>query len=178
MTSYRDFLDYAEGFYQEARVSEKCGENRKAEKSLIASILFSWISVEAFVNGMLDGLTSMPTEAFSLHEKALLTEKTVEFLDSGHHAGTFRLSKRTQYRRIEDKILFLIAKFGMGTAPDKGGPLWQTFVEFKKKRDQLTHPRKIQDMSLTVADADAALETSKNIIRLLAGEVWRKHVDI
>ncbi|MBI4640139.1 MAG: DUF4160 domain-containing protein [Candidatus Tectomicrobia bacterium] len=53
-----------------------------------------------------------------LHERAFLLEKKVKLVDSGDRIGQFIL-EGTEYNRIEDKIFFLIAKFG-GKGARKG----------------------------------------------------------
>ena len=54
----------------------------------------------------------------------------------------------TEYSRLEDKILFLIAKFGgRGGQPVKrGDTLWQEFQKFKDTRDALVHPKQDKEV--------------------------------
>lgn len=178
MASYRDFLDYAESFYAQAKQASKLRQSAIEERSIIASVLLSWIAMESFINNMMADFATLPQDMFSLPERALLTEQALEFVTSGTDAGRFGISDRSEYRRLEDKILFLVAKFGTGTKVNKGEQLWQSFEAVKDKRNQITHPRKSYDITLTLADAEDALEVAKAIIRMVAEKVWGKAVDL
>ena len=178
MPSYRDFLDYAEGFYYTAKQGNKPGQNHIIESSVIASILLSWIAVESFMNDMMADFTALPSDMFSLPERALLTERSLELLDHGPQIGHFVISDKPDYIPLEHKIMFLVAKFGTGTKLDKGGYLWQNFEAMKEKRNQITHPRKSSDMSLTLDDAEDALEVAKAVIRMVSEKVWKKEIDL
>ena len=178
MPSYRDFLDYSEGSYSRAKQANKLGHSSTVENSVIASILLSWIAIESFTNDMLADFASLPPDMFSLPERALLTEREVEFVSSGSEAGQFRVSDILKYRPLEDKILFLVAKFGTGTKLDKGGHLWQKFEAVREKRNQISHPRKSHDMSLSLTDAEDALEVARAIIKMVSEKVWGKAVDL
>ena len=178
MASYRDFLDYAESFYSQARQASELEQSAAEERSVIASLLLSWIAMESFINNMMADFAVLPPGMFSLPERALLTEQKLEFMDSGSEAGQFRVSDTPEYRRLEDKILFLVAKFGMGTKLDKGGHLWQSFEAVREKRNQITHPRKSYDMSLILADAKDALEVAKAIIKMVSEKVWGKAISL
>lgn len=178
MASYRDFLDYAESFYSQAKQASELGQGAAAERSLIASLLLSWIAMESFINNMMTDFAALPPDMFSLPEGALLTEQALEFVTSGAEAGQFVISNRSDYRRLEDKILFLVAKFGAGTKIDKGERLWQRFQAVKDKRDQITHPRKSYHITLSLGDAEDALEVAKTTIRMVSEKVWGKAIDL
>jgi hypothetical protein len=102
-----------------------------------------------------------------MHERAFLSERAVEFIDSSEKAGEFRISKRAQYVPLEHKIPFLIAKFGQGAQLDKGGHLWQKFQAVKEKRDRITHSRKSSELSVTATDATDALEVVRTIVTIV-----------
>jgi hypothetical protein len=178
MLSYRDCLAYAESFYLEARRETGSELSGKRRGSVIASLLFSWIAIESFINSMMEDFAALPQDMFSMHERAFLTEHTVEFVDSGAEAGEFRMSKNLQYRPLEHKILFLLAKFGKGAKVDKGRGLWQRFKAVKEKRDQITHPRKSSDVSVTLSDAEDAIEVAKAIVRTVSEKVWGRPVTL
>lgn len=177
MASFRDFLDYAESYKSSAENTNELGQDQKTQSSVIASILFSWIAIESFINNMMDDFTALPSDMFSLEEGALLTDRIVELATSGAQAGQFVLSKKIEYKPVEDKILFLIARFGKGNKVDKGADPWQSFMKVKEKRNQITHPRKELELSFALSDAEQALEIAKAIIRMVYSEVWKKSPD-
>ncbi|MFC1962489.1 hypothetical protein ACFLWB_00575 [Chloroflexota bacterium] len=174
MADFRDYLDNAEYFLDEAKGANAQKLRGPLERCIIGSILFSWISLESFINNMMIDFSALPEGAFPLPEQAFLSEHELEFSDSGDNAGKFFISNRKRYRPLEHKILFLVAKFGKGTKFDKGGVLWQKFESMKDIRDQLTHPRKSDAVDLTLQNAEDALQVSKEIILIVSEKVWGK----
>jgi hypothetical protein len=174
--SFRDFLDFAQGFRSNAESAAAQGHERLATSYIIASILLSWISIESFVNNMFEDFAALPQDIFTVHERGFLLERAVEFSVAGETAGEFCLTNRTDYKRLEDKILFLVGKFGGGTKLDKGGPLWQKFEAVKQNRNLLSHPRRGQELNLSLDAASDALQVAQAVIDVLAEKVWGKPV--
>jgi len=171
MFNYRDYINFAESLlflYEEGNPDKK--------ELLISSILLSWIAIESFVNNMLEDFVSLPKNLFSLHERAFLLEKEINFLDSGDSLGTFELTKR-KYIKLADKILFLIKKFNPKIRSFKGNYLWQNFDKLKEIRDKIAHPRKEDVFSIDTDQVKEAIRTSKDIIRFIATKVWKKEVE-
>jgi hypothetical protein len=105
-----------------------------------------------------------------------LLEKQIRFIDRGDEIGQFIL-EGTEYRRLEDKIFFLIAKFSpQGSHNIRGESLWQDFQRFKEDRDALMHPRWNKDTSLDIGKVRNHVETSRRIIRLVSKHIWNKEV--
>lgn len=173
MLSFRDFLHYAESLYEDARDKSQGGS---AAPYIIGSILNSWMSIESFINNMMQDFASLPEGVFTIHERGFLEEKQVRFANNGNKAGTFCLGNKEEFRRLEDKILFLIAKFGRGKGASKGTHLWQRFQEMKDKRNTLTHPRRTRAIKLTLEDAQEAIDVAKNVIDFVSQEVWKRPV--
>lgn len=171
--SFRDFLDYAEQLYNDAMSK---GEERNATPYIIGSILNSWMSIESFINNMMQDFASLPEEMFTIHEKGFLEEKQVRFANKGTKAGAFCIENKEEFRRLEDKILFLIAKFGKGKTINKGTHIWQRFEKIKNKRNTLSHPKKNRDIELILEDAKEAIEVAKSVITLVSREVWKKPI--
>ena len=173
MFSFRDFLDYAERLYQDAQSK---GEGRGSVPYIIGSILNSWMSIESFINNMMQDFSSLPEKMFTIHERGFLEEKQVRFSNRGEKAGHFCLDNKEEFRRLEDKILFLIAKFGKSKAVDKGAHIWQQFEKMKDKRNILSHPKRNRKIELTLKDAQEAIEVAKDVITLVSREVWKKPI--
>jgi hypothetical protein len=168
--SFRAFLSYADKLHSQALGA---ANHNSAVPYLIGSILTSWISIESFVNNMMQDYAALPERTFSTHEEGFLKEKRVHFNQSGTYAGTFAVSNNPEFRRIEDKVLFLIAKFGGGKL-DRGGKLWQKFKKVKARRNALSHHRRDSDIELTSQDSQEAMELAKELIEFLSRKVWKK----
>jgi len=170
MLNYRDYLSYSEKYIQLAEE-----ESIDKLKFLIPSILLSWIAIESFINNIMDDFSSLPEDLFELHERSLLIEKKVIFVDHGDDMGKFKLG-HTEYKRLEEKILFLITKFGNLNKPYKGEVLWQKFEDLRDTRNKILHPRRNTELELTVEEAYEYLETSKKIIQFVSTNVWHKKI--
>lgn len=171
MISFRDYLGYA----------EKClGKVNKddpiSDWFLIPACILAWSSIEAFVNNMLDDFASLDPNMFQLHERSFLLEERLKFINEGENIGNFILEGK-EYRKLEDKIFFLIAKC---SGPDlktvKGENMWQKFEKFKDIRDCLVHPRRGKVVNLTKEMVEEFIETSKHVIQLISKNVWKKEV--
>lgn len=173
MLSFRDFLKYAERLHEDAQ--EK-GEGKRAYPYIIGSILNSWMSIESFINNMMHDFASLPNDIFTIHERGFLKEHQVRFEDRGAKAGTFYIGKQEEFRRLEDKILFLIAKFGKNKTVNKGAHLWQRFEKMKVMRNTLSHPKRNREIELTLADAKESIDVAKEVISLVSEEVWKKPI--
>lgn len=171
--SFREFMDYAELLYEDAKGKR---EGRNARPYIIGSILNSWMSIESFINNMMQDFASMPKEMFTIYERGFLEEKQVRFVNKGSDAGTFKVENKEEYRRLEDKILFLIVKFGKSKTVDKATLIWQRFGKIRDKRNALSHPKRNREIDLTLKDAQEALDVAKNVIALVSMEVWRKPI--
>jgi len=173
MPSYREYIGYAEKCLLYARETEATN----VAWLLIPATILAWAAVEAFINNMLDDFSSLPPGLFELHERAFLLEQRLRFVDRGDEIGRFVL-EGTEYRRLEDKIFFLITKFGSREDQSlKGGSLWCNFQEFKDARDRLLHPRRGKEIVLSIQEVQRFVGTAKEIIQLVSKHVWGRRVE-
>ena len=174
-TSYQELLRDAEWYCSQAETAKK-GSSREVRFST-ASVLFSFIAIESFINNMMYDFATLPPGMFTPHEQGFLAEKTVELAESGAGAGRFEVTNHRRYWSLENKIMFLVARFG-GDTVDKGSTLWQEFVQAKDVRDRLTHPRKGSAVPPSPSDAQTVLDVAKQIVRLVSRHVWGKEVQV
>jgi len=172
---FRDHLVFAEK--QIAQAEAPSSSLLDISLYLIPSILLSWIAIEAFVNSVIDDLNQVPPDLFFLHEKAFLLEKKVTFCEKGKQLGKFMIDRASEYHRLEDKIFFLIAKFGKMDDDFKGKKLWQEFEKFREDRNYIVHPRRSSEFTLDIEKARHYLSLSKDIISLISKHVRKKRVE-
>ncbi len=175
MLNFRDYLLFAEK--QLMLAEEQKSKSLDANWLLIPATILAWSAIESFVNNRLDDFGSLPESVLQLHEKAFLLEQKVRLANRGSKVGQFIL-EGAEYNRIDDKIFFLIAKFGRrGTQKlTRGDVLWQHFETFKNARDALVHPRQNKQVTLDIKKVKQFVSTSKEIIRLVSKNVWNKEV--
>jgi hypothetical protein len=161
-----------------AELLKEAGDNAEGSRQAglyTGCILLALIAVESFINTMLQDLASVPAGAFSVHELGLLTEQQVRFQTDGSQAGNFTLERnRSQFWRLEDKVLFLFAKCSSQPL-QRGSNLWQRFNDVKKLRDNLTHPKDTESF-VSADDAEMAVHTVTELIEFVGNEMWGKPV--
>jgi len=172
MLCFRDFLDYAERLFEDVKEKK---EGKSKYPYIIGSILNSWMSIESFINNMMQDFSELPEGIFTVHERGFLEEKQVKFVIKGLKAGTFQIENNEEFKRLEDKILFLIAKFGE-EENIKGTYLWQRFEKMKKVRNNLSHPKRNKEIILCMEDAKESIDLAKDVITFVSKKVWK--VDI
>jgi len=175
MYTFREYLDFAEKHLTSAE--EEIKQSRDVEWLLIPATTLAWSAIESFVNNRFTDFSSLPEDKFELHERAFLQEKRIRLISSGAKVGQFIL-EGTEYRPLEEKIFFLIAKFGRkGSSSVKlGDTLWQKFQDFKKTRDALVHPKQEREISITPEKVRKFINTSKEVIQVLSNKVWNKTI--
>ena len=171
--SYQELIQDAQWFCDQAETAQK-GSIIQGRFST-ASILFSFMALESFINNMMSDFTELPSGLLTPHEQGFLAERAVELADSGKNAGKFEVTNRRWYQSLEYKIMFLVARFS-GDTVDKGSNLWQKFQQMKDIRDLLTHPRKDAPKAPLPVDAGEAIGVAKDIIQLVSQKVWGKKV--
>lgn len=170
---FRSLLECSEALLEEIEHYEK---GRSKQAYLIGSILISWIALEACINSIMEDFSRLPEDFLSTHERGFLQEKSVKLKDRGDDAGEFYITDQQEFKRLEDKILFLLAKFGSGRKILRGDTLWQRFDAIKVKRNSLVHPKKDKATVIGIEDAREAIEVAKGIISFLSKEVWKQEV--
>ena len=171
---FRELVADAEVFWERASEASETRVETLEYRHATASVLFSFIAVESFINDMMADFASLPKGTFTILEQGFLQERGLQFSSSGKNAGTFELTNKPEYRRLEDKVLFLLGRVAGVTSVDKGSVLWQRFDKLQDLRNALTHPRKEKPVVISAKDAAEALEVAKAIIKHVADKVWQK----
>jgi hypothetical protein len=115
--------------------------------NLHASIMLAFCSLEAHVNGVSDEMAQR--DGLTPHEVGVLLEKDVALSD-----GIYAIENRLRMFRLEDRIYFLHARFGM--KPDLHGEWRARLAGALRLRNQLTHPRGVP--TITVAAVKQAVQ--------------------
>lgn len=111
--------------------------SRDARRYYRVSVFCAISAIEAFVNYVGDAFAQ--SASLEPCEIAFLTDR--QFVPV---RGKFEINEKMEYHRLEDKLRFLICKFVPNFDFEKT-PCWGRFIEFKKFRDILTHPRQDED---------------------------------
>ena len=131
------FEDYLEDAHFFASLASSTTEERVAKRYFRASIFYAMSAIEAFINYI--GNIFEQGDVFHPHEIAFLIDKKYTLCH-----GKFQIIDQMEYHRLEDKLRFLIGKFIIGFDFDHN-PSWSQLIEFKRLRDNITHPRREED---------------------------------
>jgi hypothetical protein len=112
--------------------------------NLHAGMVLAFCALEAHVNAVSDEMALQ--KGLTAHEKSILLEREVN-LESGH----YKLKSTLKMYRLEDRILFLFARFAKSTL-DKNSPWWAKLKASLKIRNELSHPKEVT----TLAKQDVA----------------------
>jgi hypothetical protein len=155
-----DFLSYAERFAKEA-------DERNARRYYRAAVFYASGAMEAFVNYIADSFAQ--ARNLSDHEIAFLNDKAILF------SATKGIVERVEFHKLDDKIKVLMHRFSPGF--DFMSIEWNKFMEFKKVRDSLVHPRQVDDETPVQTYKKAVREGLKAIIEImnnLSQGLWGK----
>ncbi len=130
---FEDYLIDCDYFLTEA---QKISEEKKAKRFFRASVFYAASSIEAFAFYIAD--TFHKGNSISRIEIAFLLDKKI-ILD----VNNVEIKEVIEYHRIEDKLKIIIKKFAWDF--DFKSKEWSHFMEFKKFRDRLTHPKETDD---------------------------------
>lgn len=133
------FEDYLEDSNYFAKEAFKTKREREAKRYYRVSVFCAMSAIEAFINYIGDTLAQ--GAIFQLYEIAFLTDKKLDILQ-----GKFQIVEQMEYHKLENKLRFLIYKF----VPDfdfEHNSSWPHFLEFKRFRDKITHPRQDEDQT-------------------------------
>ena len=164
----KTFINDSNFFLSEAK---KHANNQQLSLRFIkASIITSWCALEGWLNCIAYSFgTSLSSKQIELHEKAFLLEKRLEIIN-----GQWQITKVDNYQKVENKVLFLLKRFGPH-AMDKGSKLWLNFKKIEKIRNGLVHPKagKLDVKELTVDNAKLSVETVKEILKILNEKIFK-----
>jgi len=129
--------NFARLLFDEAKAFLETGRNASAPEvqaaHLHASLLLGFCAFEAHVNSIADDFHTRGD--LTLLDQSILREKKIDLVDGEH-----QLTNELKMYRLEDRILYLFAKFS--TMPlDRESVYWGEFKMALKLRNELTHPK-------------------------------------
>ncbi len=130
---FEDYLVDCNYFFIEG---QKIVDEREAKKFFRASVFYAASSIEAFAFYIAD--TFNKGNSFSQIETAFLLDKKI-ILD----IDKVEVKEVNEFHRLEDKLKIFIKKFVKDF--DFQCKEWSHFMEFKKFRDRLIHPKETDD---------------------------------
>src|ERR1700739_3985685 len=111
-------LEEAKAFLEKAKTSS---DPKNKEAHLHAALNLGFCGLEAHVNAIADDFLTL--QDLAAHERSILAECKVEL-----ECGEFRVTDRLQMYRLEDRLLFLCARFSK-TPLDRTAAYWGQFKD-------------------------------------------------
>lgn len=147
------FEDYIEDSYNLALEARKAGGEKAAKRYYRAAVFCAVGAMEAFVNFV--GETLEKGGKTEKYEIAFITDRKF-----GIEGDRFKVLRQMEFRRLDEKLRFLLRKYAQGYSIS-GDASWPQFIEFKRFRDSLVHPRKDEDET-TLGEYDSRIKVGLN----------------
>ncbi len=147
-------------------LASEASEGEGVTANLHASIVLAFCALEAHVNAVSDEMALQ--KGLMAHEKSVLLEREVR-LDNGQ----FRLKNDLKMHRLEDRILFLFARFTKSTL-DRDAPWWGKLKESLKIRNQISHPKDV--ISLTKQDVATSIQAIIDCLDMLYHAIYGRRL--
>jgi hypothetical protein len=148
----------------------KNNDGIKKQYYLLASILTSYVILEAYVNRICSTLHS--SEDLFPHEKALLKEKEL-FLAKGE------FKEKTAHPPTLKKALFLLRKFSRkDTKHITASKKWRDVKDCEEFRNNLIHPKGIKVPTITTNKAKEFRTNIINFVDYLCLSIFGGHAPI
>lgn len=154
-------LEEAKRFLELAKEAD---EPAGRDANLHASLMLSFCALEAHVNAVADEMAM--TKNLLSHDRGVLLEREVRLED-----GQFKLKKELKIFRLEDRILFLHARFSKALL-DKKVHWWASLKAALGIRNQLTHPK--EATTITVDSVEASIQSIIDAIDALYQAIYGK----
>jgi hypothetical protein len=154
-------LEEAKAFLEKAKTSS---DAKNKEAFLHAALNLGFCGLEAHVNAIADDFLTL--QDLSAHERSILAECKVEL-----ECGEFRVTDRLQMYRLEDRLLFLCARFSK-TPLDRTAAYWGRFKDAQILRNGLTHPK--APAKITESSVELALSSILQVLDVTYRNIYRK----
>lgn len=156
-------LEESKRFLERANEADSNQDSIGREAFLHATIMLAFCGLEAHVNAVADEMSL--TKGLSVHDKAILQEKDVKLED-----GRFRLKNSLKIYRLEDRMLFMHARF---SSQPLNKSTWLPSLQVASKlRNQLTHPKSVS--AVTILSAQAVVMAVVDAIDALYMAIYKK----
>ena len=153
------------------RFLEKANDEKNTDgitAYLNASLFISTSSLEAFINSIISEFKVWA--GFSIHERALLLEKSVKF-----EKGGYVIVEQLQMSRLKDKIELLLNRFRC-KMDYRTTKWWAVLDSSLRLRNSITHPKEV--MQLNKKQVEDALYSIIDCIDCLFITIYKKKFPI
>jgi hypothetical protein len=154
-------LEEAKAFLEKAK---NISNAKIKEAYLHAALNLGFCGLEAHVNAIADDFLTL--QDISAHERSILAECKVEL-----EHGEFRVTEQFQMYRLEDRLLFLCARFSK-TPLDRTAAHWGRFKDAQVLRNGLTHPK--EPAIVTESSVERALSSILQVLDVTYRSVYGK----
>ena len=164
MKSYRFYLDASGHFLSHSQYNGLDAKER--EYYHVASIILSWVSLEAYVNSISKSLSQ--STRLKSHEEAFLLEQQLIVDDKGQF-------KRRKIRPPTlNKILFIIHHFSkLDVNRFRRRVLWERLRAFEGLRHTIIHYKEKHDININFKKANECRELVKETINIINKLIFR-----
>jgi len=147
-------------------LASEASEDEGVNANLHASMVLAFCALEAHINAVSDEMALQ--KGLTAHEISILLEREVR-LDNGQ----YKLKSDLKMHRLEDRILFLFARFTKSTLA-KDAPWWAKLKETLKVRNQISHPKDVT--TLTKQDVATSIQAIVDCLDALYQAIYGRRL--
>jgi len=144
----------------------EASEDEGVNANLHAGMVLAFCALEAHVNAVSDEMALQ--KGLTAHEKSILLEREVRLEN-----GQFKLNSALKMHRLEDRILFMFARFTKSTL-NKDTPWWTKLKASLKVRNQISHPKDVT--KLTKQDVSTSIQAIVDCLDALYQAIYGKRL--
>lgn len=165
MKTYKFYLNSSEYFLSNSKLDNLASLEK--EKNMFASIIFSWLALESYVNSACESLSK--GTRLKPHEKAFLEEKELRVNDEGEFREVLLRPSTTK------KILFIIENFtNVNVKSFKQTKIWKDIKNLEYLRDRIIHHKEKEEINLNIKKCEDNKKLIDSSIIYLDKKLFRK----
>jgi hypothetical protein len=134
--------------------------------NLHASMVLAFCALEAHINAVSDEMALQ--KGLTAHEKSILLEREVRLEN-----GQYKLKNALKMYRLEDRILFLFARFTKSTL-DRDALWWARLKESLNIRNKISHPKDVS--VLTKQDVEKSIQAIVDCLDALYQALYHRRL--
>lgn len=156
----RELFEDAKQSLRQAGVSSgESVKQRHLRHATMAAFSFLELQIDLIAQHFRD------SDFFTLHERALITQKDIVF-----DKGAFRIKEKSRFTRLEDRMLLLQSKFKGSRLTERSW--WEPLKQGTDRRNSIAHPRGpiSLDARDVEADLNAVLTCASDLFEIVFGK--------
>jgi hypothetical protein len=153
------FEDAKQSLRQAGGTASEMAEQRHLRHAILSAFSFLELQIDLIAQHFRE------SDFFTLHERALITQKDIVF-----DKGAFKIKEKNRFTRLEDRMLLLQNKFKGSKLAERAW--WEPLKQGTDRRNSIAHPRSPISLKPAEVEADltAVLSCASDLFAIVFGK--------